>query len=94
MESVATPSKVPSLWTTNDEYFASNSLIVVARPSSCACHAEKVDRCSNLNCRDVSLITRISVSEFSGFFLFFGQCSQTLDDFWRDLRAEVPSQRR
>jgi hypothetical protein len=35
----------------------------VARPSSRACHSEKVDRCSNLNWRDVSVITRVLISE-------------------------------
>lgn len=63
IESVATPSRVPSLRIMNAEYFASSSLIVVARPSSRACHFEKVDRWSNLNCRDVSVITRVVISE-------------------------------
>jgi hypothetical protein len=63
IESVATPKRAPSLRITNAEYFARRSFIVVARLSSRACHFEKVDRCSNLNCRDVSVITRVLISE-------------------------------
>ncbi len=63
IESVATPKRDPSLRITNAEYFARSSFIVVARPSSRACHSEKVDRCSNLNWRDVSVITRVLISE-------------------------------